>query len=287
MTLPCSTCWRKNGLYGHLRGALGPPGDEREDDVHREQRDEDRDQRAAALLAAPSAASRGACRGRRRTARRAATAAAPRRVRPAGARAPAASGALGAADLGIALGHGSGRATRRAARRTPTAVRRCLRGSEDRRPRRPPCRQPSTPSRRREAGDGAEHRHPVVAARVDPAAAQAAGAAHDEAVRRWPRRRRRSAFSASTTPAMRSDSFRRSSCAPVTTVSPSAKQPSSADERQLVDRQRHLVRLDDRPDERRRRDVEVADRLAWSGPRRRPARARGRRARSRPSGGRS
>ena len=64
-----------------------------------------------------------------------------------------------------------------------------------------------------------------------------------------------------TTPAIRSDSFTRSSCAPRTIVSPSAKHPSSADQRELVDRERHLLGFDDGPLERAVGDVEVADGL--------------------------
>ena len=86
----------------------------------------------------------------------------------------------------------------------------------------------STPSRRGEPGDRAEHRHAVVAAGVERAAAQAAGAADDEAVlerldlgaeRRAGRRRppRSGPTPCGAAPP-----------APVTTVSPSAKQPSSA-----------------------------------------------------------
>ena len=115
---------------------------------------------------------------------------------------------------------------------------------------------------RGEAGDGAEHRDPVVAR--GPRSARPAG-------RRCPRTAKPSSVASasapsprrpSTTAAMRSDSFSRSSWAPRTTVSPSAKAPSSADQGQLVDGQRHLVRLDDGAHERAGGDVEVADGLA-------------------------
>ena len=84
------------------------------------------------------------------------------------------------------------------------------------------------PLARGEPGDRAQHRQAVIAGGVERAAAQAAAAADDEAVRRSPRSRRRAPRSPSTTVAIRSDSLWRSSSAPETTVSPSAKQPASA-----------------------------------------------------------
>ena len=78
-----------------------------------------------------------------------------------------------------------------------------------------------------EAGDRAQQREAVIAVGLHPPAAQPARAAHHEAVVKAsmsaPRPRR-----PSTTVAMRSDSLTRSSPAPRTTVSPSAKQPSRA-----------------------------------------------------------
>ncbi len=83
------------------------------------------------------------------------------------------------------------------------------------------------PLARGEAGDRAEHRQAVVAVGVEHASAQgpAPVTAKPSSVASIsaPRPRR-----PSTTVAIRSDSFRRSSCAPRTTVSPSAKHPSSA-----------------------------------------------------------
>ena len=97
--------------------------------------------------------------------------------------------------------------------------------------------------------------------RVDRAAAQAAGARARRSRPRSPRSSPPRPRRPSTTAVMRSDSLTRSSAAPRTTVSPSAKQPEQADQRQLVDGQRDLVGLDDRADQRPGGDVEVGDRL--------------------------
>ena len=79
-----------------------------------------------------------------------------------------------------------------------------------------------------EAGDGAEHRDPVVAVGVDRAAAQAAGARRStipsSVASTWPP----SAVRAAVTVAIRSDSLRRSSAASRIVVVPSAKQAASA-----------------------------------------------------------
>ena len=68
--------------------------------------------------------------------------------------------------------------------------------------------------------------------------------------------------SPSTTAAIRFDSLKRSSSAPRTTVSPSANAPEQRHQRQLVDRERHLLGLHLGALERRRGHVELADRLA-------------------------
>ena len=81
---------------------------------------------------------------------------------------------------------------------------------------------------RGEAGDGAEHRDPVVAVGVDRAAAQAAGARRStipsSVGSTWPP----SAVRAAATVSIRSDSLRRSSAASRIVVVPSAKQAASA-----------------------------------------------------------
>ena len=103
----------------------------------------------------------------------------------------------------------------------------------------------STPSR-----DARPATAPSIARRWSPweaivPAAQAAGARDDEAVVGGLDGRRRGRAGPSTTVAIRSDSLSRSSAAPRTTVSPSAKQPSSATSGSSSIASGHLVGLDD------------------------------------------
>ena len=101
------------------------------------------------------------------------------------------------------------------------------RRSPDRRPRRPPSRRPRRRSRLASPATA-----PSIASRWSPWAAIVPPSSPPV-----PRTAKPSAVASmsapsprrpSTTVAIRSDSLRRSSCAPSTTVSPSAKQPSSA-----------------------------------------------------------
>ena len=116
---------------------------------------------------------------------------------------------------------------------------------------------------RRQPGDRSQHREPVVAGRVERAAAQPSRALDREAVRARLDLARRAPRRPSTTVAIRSDSLWRSSSAPATTVVALGERAEQRDQRQLVDQQRHLRRA--RPSWPRRaawRTTSSRDRLA-------------------------
>ena len=133
----------------------------------------------------------------------------------------------------------------------------------------------------REPGDRAEHRHPVVAARVERRRRAAASRRRGRRSRpRSPRCRRRARAGPSTTPSIRSDSLRAARPRRATTVSPSAKAPSSATSVSSSIASGTSSRLDRRALERRRR----RRRARRPAPRRPPCPApRGRRRSPRPS----
>ena len=164
---------------------------------------------------------RARCRGSRRAERRRRPSSGPRgtSVRPSGADATAAATALKRTTVDGAAGRRGDAGARKSSQSYIGAAsyseRRGPARSPDRTPRRPPSRRP-----RRLRCDASPATAPSIAMRwspcgVDRAAAQRrAVAAHDEAVVGSPRCPRPAPRRPSTTPAIRSDSLRRSSSAP-------------------------------------------------------------------------